>query len=552
MGMLSYRSPTGLEEKFGREWFQKPGSTLRDRGRFNVESWLRQHGRKITKRFDPYTYLLFSRAMDLHDVSEGREDLITALDRVTCPVLVIGISSDYLYPPDEVHHGVDVLAHLGRDVRYEEIRSLHGHDAFLIDVDQIDAILRRWEPGAAGGAAGGPGTGGAAGAARAVGRETRRVRIGILGAGRVAAAFATLLRDRRDAVAREHGLALAIEGVAEIDPAKSIDAAFAGIPLSRDPEAFLRDTGLDVVLDLTRGDGVAPLVELALRAGRSVVTPNKMLLRSQGERLERVAREHGVRLAWHDAIAAGWPLLHALDRPVSRRRVSAITGVLSSACNVILERLEAGDSFEAAFEEAGRRDLLEPDPALDLDGWDTAQKLMILHTRTARRRWSADGIARRGIGGLEPTLVRAVHAARGSGMRIKLVGLVVATGEDVVATVRPMAVPADSHLGAVRGENHVVVFDDPDDGETVFLGNGAGHVPVAMAVLNDVIGLFDPARSWTGRFPDATGRIVTPEFPEWIGLETGAIRRWSADRHPDDAIPVLDPTRLPGRNGPEV
>ena len=50
VGMLSYRSPVGLEEKFGREWFKEPGPLLRDRGVFSVESWLRMHGRRITTR----------------------------------------------------------------------------------------------------------------------------------------------------------------------------------------------------------------------------------------------------------------------------------------------------------------------------------------------------------------------------------------------------------------------------------------------------------------------------------------------------------------------
>jgi homoserine O-acetyltransferase len=142
VGMLSYRSPVGLEEKFGRDWFKQPGSTLRERGMYNIESWLRHHGRRITKRFDPFSYLLYSRAMDLHDVSSGRGDLVSALKRVTCKTVVLGISSDNLYPAAEVQLGADILEQLGREVRYAEIRSPHGHDAFLLDTDQIESILR--------------------------------------------------------------------------------------------------------------------------------------------------------------------------------------------------------------------------------------------------------------------------------------------------------------------------------------------------------------------------------------------------------------------------
>jgi homoserine O-acetyltransferase len=194
VGMMSYRSPIGLEEKFGRDWFKAPGSVLRERGMFNVESWLRHHGRRITQRFDPFTYLLFSRAMDLHDVSAGRGDLVSALNRVTCSTVVIGISSDNLYPPAEVQLGADILEHLGRDVRYAEIRSPNGHDAFLLDTDQIAHILR-------GPAATEPKT-----LFTREARELRSIRLAVLGAGQVATSFLRLIEERRDQLAERNGL----------------------------------------------------------------------------------------------------------------------------------------------------------------------------------------------------------------------------------------------------------------------------------------------------------------------------------------------------------
>ena len=81
VGMLSYRSPVGLDQRFGRGWFKPAGATLGDRGVFNIESWLRHHGKRAVKRFDPYTYLLFSRAMDLHDVGRDRGGLVAAVDK---------------------------------------------------------------------------------------------------------------------------------------------------------------------------------------------------------------------------------------------------------------------------------------------------------------------------------------------------------------------------------------------------------------------------------------------------------------------------------------
>jgi homoserine O-acetyltransferase len=142
VGMLSYRSPIGLDQRFGRNWFKQPGATLGEPGMYNIESWLRHHGKKAVKRYDPYTYLLFSRAMDLHDVGRDRGGAVAALERVRCPVTVVGISSDQLYPAEQVRVGVDVLENLGRPVRWELIDSPHGHDAFLLETDQLGGILR--------------------------------------------------------------------------------------------------------------------------------------------------------------------------------------------------------------------------------------------------------------------------------------------------------------------------------------------------------------------------------------------------------------------------
>ena len=130
--------------------------------------------------------------------------------------------------------------------------------------------------------------------------------------------------------------------MAEIDREKPLDPAFARTKVTGDPDALVARPDLDVLVDLTRGSGARDLVEKALTLGRHVVTPNKVMLRDHGEALDRVAYHHGVRLAYHDSIAAGWPLIHALERPLAQSAVMELHAMLSSACNVILERVEEG------------------------------------------------------------------------------------------------------------------------------------------------------------------------------------------------------------------
>jgi homoserine dehydrogenase len=521
--MLSYRSPVGLEERFGREWFRAPGPLLKDRGMFNVESWLRFHGKRNTARFDPYTYILFTRAMDLHDIGEGRGGIIAALDRVRCRTLVVGISSDQLYPPAQVHLGADVLNNLGKVVEYAEIRSPHGHDALLLETDQLGAILRDAhlrQPRAV---------------PTAEAREVRTVRLGVLGAGRVAALFLRLLDERRDQLIEEFGLRLEVAAVADIDATRTFDPVFDRVGVTFDPEKLVQREGIDVIVEVTRGTSALPLLETALRRGRPVVTTNKALMRESGTRLERLALEHGVRLAFHNAIAAGWPLLYAVERPLGRGQVVSIQAVLSATCNVVLERVEQGFSFSAALSHAVRLGITEPDPDLDISGWDTAQKLIMLIARTEGRRYLVEDLSVAGVRDLDPVIVRD---AVDLGLRVKLVGLFVREAPHHLAAVLPLAVPVEGHLGGVRGENNVIVLDEGEGGEMVHLGHGAGSLPVATAALNDLIGLFNPARSWTGRYPRAEHPPGAPRFVHYLARELGATV--ITDSPGPGSVPLLD------------
>ena len=105
--------------------------------RFQVEGYLEYHGAKLARRFDANSYLLLTKAMDLHDLGRGRGGEASALARITVPTLVIGVDSDTLYPTYQQRAIVDALAR----ARYVEITSPHGHDAFLLDAPRVGAIL---------------------------------------------------------------------------------------------------------------------------------------------------------------------------------------------------------------------------------------------------------------------------------------------------------------------------------------------------------------------------------------------------------------------------
>ena len=142
----------------------------------------------------------------------------------------------------------------------------------------------------------------------------------------------------------------------------------------------------------------------------------------------------------------------------------------------------------------------------------------MLMARATGRRHLVEELAVRGIGALDPLLVRAAPEL---GLRIKLVALFARGERGELAGVLPLAVPVDGHLGGVRGDGNVVVIDGGEQGEVVHLGRGTGSLPIATAALNDVLGLFHPAHSWTGRYPRAAAATAEPRFARFLARPRG-------------------------------
>ncbi len=140
-GMMTYQSAAGQWERFGRRPAGRPALYPEFGGRFEIESYLHYQGRELTGRFDANSYLYLSRAMDLYDVAGGYESAEEAYSRIEAQVLFVGITSDWLFPPDEVRAAAERVRQAGANARYVEIDTLSGHDAFLKDWTQLTEAI---------------------------------------------------------------------------------------------------------------------------------------------------------------------------------------------------------------------------------------------------------------------------------------------------------------------------------------------------------------------------------------------------------------------------
>jgi len=129
ISMIAFRSEREFEARFGR--------TVGDDGRFAVESYLEHHGEKLVARFDARTYRTLLDAMDAHDLGRGRGGLAQALRTLRGAVFAVGVPGDQLYSAEVVRQWADLAG-----AEYREIVSTFGHDAFLLEHEQVGAILR--------------------------------------------------------------------------------------------------------------------------------------------------------------------------------------------------------------------------------------------------------------------------------------------------------------------------------------------------------------------------------------------------------------------------
>jgi aspartokinase/homoserine dehydrogenase 1 len=132
--MLCYRTPASFKERFQRS--KKENSTI-----FNVESWLLHHGEKLQERYQLSSYKLMNQLLRSIDVTENGEKNIEILDSITADIHIIGVDSDLFFTAEENKQTHKKLALTKANVTYNEINSMHGHDAFLIEYDQLQAII---------------------------------------------------------------------------------------------------------------------------------------------------------------------------------------------------------------------------------------------------------------------------------------------------------------------------------------------------------------------------------------------------------------------------
>lgn len=335
-------------------------------------------------------------------------------------------------------------------------------------------------------------------------------KLALLGFGSVGQELARLLLRKRKELKSRYNLTFSVTGIATGRHGMAVDPR--GIDLQRaltlresggsltvlsrisadeleDSLGFIRRCEAEVLFENTpvnyeTGQPAVDHLRTALELDMHAIAANKGPVVHAYRELTSLAKARGRKFYFESAVMDGAPIFSLFREALPAARVKAIYGVLNSTTNLILTRMEEGESFEQAVAYAQKIGIAETDPSGDVDGWDAAVKIAALVTVLMGIPLKPQAVERQGIRGLTAEDIAQV---REQGQRWKLVCTALRDGDSVRATVSPRKVGPQSPLYQVMGTSSMVQFQTDVLGDLSILEENPGPDTTAYGLLADFV-----------------------------------------------------------------
>ena len=355
----------------------------------------------------------------------------------------------------------------------------------------------------------------------------KKVNIGLIGAGTVGCGVYEVIRRNRKLIREQTGADLSIARIADIAPNRKRPVKIPRSLFTRDARDVTGDPKIDIVIELIGGTtAAADIVLAAIRNGKHLVTANKALLAHRGKDIFSAAGASGVEVGFEASVAGGIPLIRSLKEGLCANNILSIQGIMNGTSNYILHKMSSGGvSFADALADAKKEGYAEADPSFDINGTDSAHKLLILIALAWGGLFRMEEIAVEGISSVAPA---DISYANQFGYAIKPLASAKVSGGLVEAGVYPALVGAKSQLAAVDGVFNAVRIEGDAVGPVMFYGMGAGMMPTASAVVSDVVMI---ARGASGLAKIAVGG-GGPKLAARGAVSSGFYARFEAEDTP--------------------
>ena len=329
------------------------------------------------------------------------------------------------------------------------------------------------------------------------------MRIILVGYGVVGKGVTTILARRYAEKVKDYGFNPKIVAIADIDGAvinprglspEKLEVLKQTRPISSDPEFghpemsaldVIESVEAEVVVEVTpvnikNGEPALSHITKAFKTGKHVVTTNKGPLALAMPALTELAEYNNVYLRFSGTVGGGTPMLEFAKRCLAGDKILSIRGILNGTTNYILTEMSQNRvTFQEALTNAQKLGYAEREPSMDIDGFDTACKVVILANWILNKKITLKDVDRTGI---RDVSLQALDEASKRGNTIKLIGSI----EGNTTTVKPMEIAKNNPL-CVSGVLNAITFSTEYAGEETLVGRGAGGIETASAVLRDLL-----------------------------------------------------------------
>ena len=327
----------------------------------------------------------------------------------------------------------------------------------------------------------------------------------MLGLGSVHKNLISILEEKKAALAAQYGLDFKIIAISDssgiavnedgYDMAAVLEHKKSGGRVSglsgyqgTRQQHILNELALDLIfeatpVDLKTGGEALDICRSALIRGVSVVMANKGPVVQALSELENLAEKSGAGIGYSATVCGGLPVLNIARRDMVCGTITKISGVFNGTSNFIFDALAKGMSFDDALREAQNVGAAEADPALDIGGWDTAFKLLIIANSVLGADITLDNIA---VDGIEDITAEMLIKEQEKGNIIKLV----ASAEEGRYSVRPEVLPMDSFLGSCNGWEMGVEIHSDIYGIMYHKLYEKEPIPTAASMMRDAVNIF--------------------------------------------------------------
>jgi len=339
------------------------------------------------------------------------------------------------------------------------------------------------------------------------------INVAICGFGNVGRAFAQLLNERADDIYKKYGAAMRCCAVIDIGGAALLDGEQYGLehvlkhigencPPEIIPGCGRKDFSVydmikkfepGVLIECTptnieTGEPGLSHIRAALSAKWHVITANKGPLVCELHALRELAEKNRVRLKYSGATAAALPAIDVGLTCLAGTNILKIEGILNGTTNYILTCMsETGKSYNNALDEARKKGIAETNPTLDVEGWDTAVKILLLANSLFDINIKLDDIAVSGITDINPDDIRVALNAH---KKIKLIGAADVSKKTLEVYVKPVKLGRSHPLYYVDGAEKGIVFTTDTMGKIAVSGGKSSPVGAAAALLKDIINIY--------------------------------------------------------------